>query len=364
MSEKIKVGIIGCGGIANAKHLPSLAHQSHRLEIVAFCDIIKERAEKAAKQYGTPDAKVYTDYKEMLQDESIRTVHVLTPNVSHCAMTVAALEAGKDVICEKPMAATPADAQKMLDAQKKSGRILTIGYQNRCRQDSLTLKQMCEAGELGDIYFAKAQAIRRRGVPTWGVFPNKALQGGGPLIDIGTHSLDLTLWMMNNYKPKSVMGASFQKLGRLLQPGDQGNMMGVWDPNTYEVEDSAFGFVTMENGAVITIEASWALNTLEVCEALTTLCGTKAGADMKDGLRVNKIMYDKMTVIKPDCRTPKGVDFFPGATMSAQDYECEKFYDAVEGKGSPVVKPEEAFVVTQILDAIYRSAETGQLITF
>ena len=90
----------------------------------------------------------------------------------------------------------------------------------------------------------------------------------------------------------------------------------------------------------------------------------EAGADMKDGLRVNKIMYDKMTVIKPDCRTPKGVDFFPGATMSAQDYECEKFYDAVEGKGSPVVKPEEAFVVTQILDAIYRSAETGQLITF
>ena len=246
MADKIKVGIIGCGGIANGKHLPSLAHQSHRLEIVAFCDIIKERAEKAAKQYGTPDAKVYTDYKEMLQDESIRTVHVLTPNVSHCELTVAALEAGKDVICEKPMAATPADAQKMLDAQKKSGRILTIGYQNRCRQDSLTLKKMCDAGELGDIYYAKAQAIRRRGVPTWGVFPNKALQGGGPLIDIGTHSLDLTLWMMNNYKPKSVMGASFQKLGRLLQPGDQGNMMGVWDPNTYEVEDAAFGFVTME----------------------------------------------------------------------------------------------------------------------
>lgn len=363
--ETIRVGIIGCGGIANGKHMPSIAKLKNiGIEMVAFCDIVEQRAIDAAKKFGTPDAKVYTDYKEMLQDESIRTVHVLTPNVSHCELTVAALEAGKDVICEKPMAATPADAQKMLDAQKKSGRILTIGYQNRCRQDSLTLKQMCEAGELGDIYFAKAQAIRRRGVPTWGVFPNKALQGGGPLIDIGTHSLDLTLWMMNNYKPKSVMGASFQKLGRLLQPGDQGNMMGVWDPNTYEVEDSAFGFVTMENGAVITIEASWALNTLEVCEALTTLCGTKAGADMKDGLRVNKIMYDKMTVIKPDCRTPKGVDFFPGATMSAQDYECEKFYDAVEGKGSPVVKPEEAFVVTQILDAIYRSAETGQLITF
>ena len=118
MSDKIKVGIIGCGGIANGKHLPSLKTQFDRLEIVAFCDIIKERAVKAAKEYGTPDAKVYTDYREMLQDPSIQTVHVLTPNVSHCELTCAALLAGKDVICEKPMAATPADAKKMLDALK------------------------------------------------------------------------------------------------------------------------------------------------------------------------------------------------------------------------------------------------------
>ena len=362
--SKIKVGIIGCGGIANGKHLPALKTQFDRLEIVAFCDIIPERAEKAAKEYGTPDAKVYTDYREMLEKQpEIQTIHVLTPNVSHCQLTVDSLMAGKDVICEKPMAATPADAQKMLDAQKKSGRILTIGYQNRCRQDSLTLKAMCDNGDLGEIYYAKAHAIRRRGVPTWGVFPNKDLQGGGPLIDIGTHSLDLTLWMMNNYKPKTVMGASFQKLGRVLQPGNQGNTMGVWDPETYQVEESAFGFVTMENGAVIVVEASWALNTLDVSEALTELCGTKAGADMKDGLRINTVCYDKLTTIKPDCRTPKGVAFFDGASaLPPEVYECKRFYDAVEGKGEPVVKPEEAFVVTQILDAIYRSAETGKLI--
>lgn len=365
MAEKIKVGIIGCGGIANQKHLPALKTQFDRLEIVAFCDIVPERAEKAAKEYGTPDAKVYTDYREMLKDESIVTVHVLTPNVSHCQLTVDSLMAGKHVICEKPMAATPADAQKMLDAQKASGKILTIGYQNRCRQDSLTLKALCDRGDLGEIYYAKAHAVRRRGVPTWGVFPNKALQGGGPLIDIGTHSLDLTLWMMNNYKPKSVMGASFEKLGRTLQPGDQGNTMGVWDPETYEVEDSAFGFVTMENGAVIVIEASWALNTLDVSEALTELCGTKAGADMKDGLRVNTVLFDKLTTIKPETKTPRGVDFFAGASaLRPEVYECKKFYDAVEGKGEPVVKPEEAFVVTQILDAIYRSAATGKLIEF
>lgn len=362
--SKVKVGIIGCGGIANSKHLPALSRHTDMVELVAFCDLIEERAQKAAAQYGVPDAKVYTDYRELLKDESIETVHVLTPNVSHCELTVAALDAGKHVLCEKPMAATPADAKKMLDARDRSGKLLTIGYQGRFRQDSLTLKKMCENDELGEIYYARAHAIRRRGVPTWGVFPNKALQGGGPLIDIGTHALDMTLWMMDNYKPKSVMGRSFEKLGRQLAPGQQGNTMGTWDNETYEVEDSAMGFITMENGAVIYLEASWALNTLDVDEAKTSLCGTKAGADMRDGLRINSIVYDKMAVLKPDCRTPKGVDFFPGAAVSPADMECEIFYNAVQGKGELVVKPEQAYVVTQILDAIYRSSETGQLITF
>ncbi|NLM61194.1 MAG: Gfo/Idh/MocA family oxidoreductase [Clostridiales bacterium] len=369
---KIRTGIIGCGGIANQKHMPSLQHYSDRVEMVAFCDIIPERAEAAAKKYGTPDAKVYTDYRELLKDPSIDVVHVLTPNVSHCEITVAAFEAGKHVMCEKPMAANTEDAQKMLDAWKKSGKLFTIGYQNRFRTDSLTLKKLCEDGFLGDIYFAKAHAIRRRGVPTWGVFPDKSKQGGGPLIDIGTHALDLTLWMMDNYKPKSVMGKSFEVLGKLLEPGNQGNMMGTWDNKTYEVEDSAFGFVTMENGAVIYLEASWALNILDVREAQTTLCGTKAGADMvadapgQTGLRINTVVADKMAVIKPDVGTPRGVDFFPGATLPPQLMEAKLWLDAIEANDQNVliVQPEQAFVVTKILDAIYKSSATGQLITF
>lgn len=193
---------------------------------------------------------------------------------------------------------------------------------------------MCEAGELGEIYYARAQAIRRRGVPTWGVFPNKALQGGGPLIDIGTHSLDLTLWMMNNYEPQSVMGASFEKLGRLLKPGEQGNGFSPWDNEDYQVEDSAFGFVTMKNGAVITIDASWALNTLDVGEAMTMLCGTKAGADMKDGLRINHIVYDKQTVTKPETATPQGVAFFEGASvMSCRRFRMQCLAGCCTGQG-------------------------------
>lgn len=363
--SKIKVGVIGCGGIANGKHLPALSRKSDMIEIVAFCDTNKERAIKAAKEYGTADAFVCTDYRELIAIPQIDVVHVLTPNVSHAEITCAALDAGKHVMCEKPMASTPEDAKKMLEARDRSGKLLTIGYQNRYRQDSITLKQMCERGDLGDIYYARAHAIRRRAVPNWGVFPNKSLQGGGPLIDIGTHALDLTLWMMDNYEPKSVMGASFEKLGRTLGKGEQGNAFGPWDPETYEVEDSAFGFVTMKNGAVIYLEASWALNSLDVDEAKTSLCGTKAGADMRDGLRINHIVFDKPTVTRPDCDGSDGVAFFDGgAGGRPEDIECDTFYNAVLGKGDLVVKPEQAFVVTQILDGIYRSARTGKLVEF
>ena len=195
---KLQIGIVGCGGIANQKHMPALSKFSEYCEMAAFCDIIIERAEKAAKEYGTSDAKVYTDYNEMYKDESIDVIHVLTPNVAHCAATVAAFEHGKHVLCEKPMAHNTEDASKMIEAWKKSGKKFTIGYQNRFRPEVENLKRACEKGELGEIYYGKAHAIRRRAVPTWGVFPNKALQGGGPLIDIGTHALDLTLWIITS----------------------------------------------------------------------------------------------------------------------------------------------------------------------
>ena len=303
--KKLKIGIVGCGGIANGKHMPALS-RIPEVEMVAFCDIIEERAQKAAKQYGTEDAKVYTDYKELLADDSIEVVHVLTPNREHCAITVDALEAGKHVMCEKPMAKTAADARKMLDAAKRTGKKLTIGYQNRYRDDSMFLKKACERGDLGEIYFAKAHALRRRGVPTWGVFTDEEKQGGGPLIDIGTHALDLTLWMMDNYEVKSVKGSTFRKLA---EQKDTGNPWGDWDPNEFTVEDSAFGFIEMKNGATIILESSWALNTLDVGEAQTSLCGTKAGADMKDGLRINRIDYGKQSILKPDMNSG-GVAFF------------------------------------------------------
>ena len=359
--SKLKIGIIGCGGIANGKHMPALSRLSDKVEMVAFCDIIVERAQEAAKKYGTADAKVYEDYHQLLEDKSIDVVHVLTPNRSHCEISVAALEAGKHVMCEKPMAKTAADARKMLEAAKRSGKKLTIGYQNRCRPDSLLLKKAVDRGDLGEIYFAKAHAIRRRAVPTWGVFLNEYEQGGGPLIDIGTHALDLTLWMMNNYKPKAVLGQTFKKLGKQTETG---NAWGDWDPEKFTVEDSAFGFITRQDGATIILESSWALNTLDVQEAKTTLCGTKAGADMVDGLRFNMIDFNKQTIKKPSLESG-GVAFYSGAASDdCSDVEAAQWIDSIINDTTPLVLPEQALVVTEILEAIYTSAKTGEAVYF
>jgi predicted dehydrogenase len=308
MEKKVRVAIIGCGGIANGKHIPGLS-KLDTVELVAFCDIIEEKAIAAAALIGTTGIRVYTDYKELLKDETIDVVHVCTPNKSHSFITIDALEAGKHVLCEKPMAKTSAEARLMVEAAKRTGKKLTIGYNNRHRSDSVHLKKICERGDLGEIYYAKAHAIRRRAVPTWGVFLNEDEQGGGPLIDIGTHALDLTLWLTNNYKVKSVVGNIYHKLG---SKKDAANAWGSWDPEQFKVEDSAFGFITMQNGATIVIEASWALNSLDIDEAKSTLCGTEGGADMKDGLRINGEDMGKLYVKTPELGK-KGVAFYDGS---------------------------------------------------
>ena len=356
MAREVRVGIVGCGGIANGKHMPALSKHEN-VKMVAFCDIIKERAEKAAKEYGVEGAKVYTDYKEMIEKEDLEVVNVCTPNKSHSPISVYAMEHDCHVMCEKPMAKTYADAQKMLEAHKRTGKKLTIGYQNRFRSDSQAMKKACENGELGEIYYAKGHAVRRRAVPTWGVFLNEEEQGGGPLIDIGTHALDLTLWMMDNYKPVSVKGSVYKKLGDQTETG---NAWGDWDPKEYTVEDSAFGFITMENGATIILESSWALNTLDVKEAKCTLCGTKAGADMENNsLRFNMADYGRLAQKEVDLGSG-GVAFFDGKAESEADFEARQWIDAVINDTEPTVKPEQAIVVTQILEAIYESAKTGK----
>ena len=360
MDRIVKIGIIGCGGIANGKHMPSL-RKIKNVQMVAFCDIIEERAVKAAEEYGVEGAKVYTDYKELLKDRDIEVVHVCTPNRSHAFISIDAMEAGKHVMCEKPMAKTYKEAKEMLDASERTGMKLTIGYQSRWRADSLYLKKMCEDGELGEIYYGKAIALRRRAVPTWGVFLNEYEQGGGPLIDIGTHALDLTLWMMDNYKPKMVVGTTFEKL---KNQKDCGNAWGDWDPKKFTVEDAAFGFIVMENGATIMLESSWALNIRNPKEAITMICGTEGGADMFDGLNINFIKNGRQCILKPDL-TAGGVAFYDGdGDEDPSVLEARAWLDAVVNDHEPRTKACQALVVTQILEAIYESAKTGKPVYF
>ena len=359
MSKKLRVAIIGCGGIANGKHLPSLK-KLEQVEMVAFCDIEIKKAEKAAIEYGTPEAVVYKNYKQLLEDESIDVVHVLTPNISHAEISIASMEAGKHVMCEKPMAKTSEEAKLMVETAERTGKKLTIGYNNRFRPDSQYLHNVCKQGDLGEVYYARAHAIRRRAVPTWGVFLDEEKQGGGPLIDIGTHALDLTLWMMDNYKPKSVMGTTYHKLG---QKKDAANAWGPWDPEKFTVEDSAFGFITMENGATIVLESSWALNTLDIDEAKCSLSGTEGGADMKDGLRINGENFSKLYATNVELGAG-GVAFYNGKAESDSDLEARRWVESIINNTEPIVKPAEALVVTQILEAIYESAKTGKAVYF
>ena len=356
MDKKVRIGVIGCGGISNGKHMPA-EKRNPAAEMVAFCDIIEERALKAREDFGKPEHKVYTDYRELLKDKSIDAVLVLTPNCAHCEITVAALNAGKHVMCEKPMAMNYAEAKKMLEARDKSGKVLTIGYQNRFRPDSLYMKERAAEGMFGDIYYAEAIAIRRRAVPTWGVFIDQEKQGGGPLIDIGTHALDLTLFMMDNYEPAYCVGKTFHKLNNQRNTG---NAWGDWDVEKFTAEDSAFGFVVMKNGAVIYLKSSWALNMADPREAITTICGDKGGADMLDGLRMNSVLGGRQIMITPDLNAGS-VAFFEGDSANApEDLEARTFTGAILDGKKLYVTADQAAVVTRILEGIYESDKTGK----
>ena len=360
MNRTVRVGIIGCGGIANGKHMPSLK-EVEGVEMVAFCDLIIEKAEKAAKQYGTPDAKVYTDYKELLKDESIEVVHVLTPNRSHADLTIDALYAGKHVMCEKPMAKNAADAKRMLDAAKATGKKLTIGYQHRQKAASQYAKQYIDTGSLGEIYYANCYAIRRRGTPNWGVFLNEYEQGGGPVVDIATHSLDLTLYLMNNYEPALVVG----KTHKALEHPEEGNIWGDNGVSTTPLEEAASAMIVMKNGATIMLETSWALNTdSPIPEGSCRLCGSRAGLSIiRDELKINKVELDRQVNSQIDLGAG-GVAFYSGSSNSPAVTEARNWIASIVDDTAPVVLPEQAYVVSQILEAIYTSSKTGKAVYF
>ena len=357
--EKVRLGIIGIGNMGSSHAKNIIEGKTPDIELTAVADR-KEDRRKWAKETLPESVKIFTEGTELMDSKVCDAVIVAVPHYQHPELAIRAFGRHLHVMCEKPMAINTEEAQKMLDAAKRTGKKLTIGYQNRYRPDSWYLKRACDNGDLGEIYYAKAHAIRRRAVPTWGVFLNEEEQGGGPLIDIGTHALDLTLWTMNNYEPKMVVGSVYKKLG---DQRESGNAWGDWDPEEFTVEDSAFGYIVMKDGATIVLESSWALNSLDVDEAKTSLCGTKAGADMKGGLRINKVQYGKQVVENVNLEAG-GVAFFDGGAANPEDIEARMWIDAVKNDTDVVVKPEQAIVVTKILEAIYQSAREGKPVFF
>ncbi len=358
--RNIKVGIIGCGGIANGKHMPNLK-RIENLEIVAFCDIDIARAQAAAEKFGVEGAKVFEDYHDLLAMEEIEVVHVCTPNSSHAPITIDAFAAGKHVYCEKPMAKTYADALKMCEAAEKAGKLLSIGYQTRSRSEYQLARNLVKQGVLGDIYYVKARNLRRRGVPTWGVFLDYEKQGGGPMIDIGTHSIDSALFIIDNYEVESVTGVSYRKIGA---KGCETHNGRLFTEEEYQVEDSAMGFVRFKNGCAMTIEASWSIN-MEQTGSTPIVVGDKAGLcfDDDDNIvvngEVNGSLYTQHFETNKYTR-----DLFKGDDMRDSAYDMAQWISAVT-EGTPLLAPgRKAAVVSQIIEAIYTSAETGKTIYF
>lgn len=349
MSGKLKVGIIGVGGIAKGAHIPGYLNLSDKVEIYALCDIKPERAEKRAKELGVEH--VFTDFHDLVAMKEIDVVSVCTSNYAHAPATIAALEAGKHVICEKPMARNAQEAEEMVKAYKKSGKILTIGYQWRFDSDIQALKERIQYGEFGDIYFAKAIATRRRGVPAHGDFLNLEKQGGGPLVDIGTHALDLTLYLMDNHDPEVVLGSSYNAIAKNGPLNNWGN----YTPDEYEVEDAAFGLVKMKDGATLSLETGWVMNITEDEIFGTEIYGSKAGAVFHYGkpLTVVSEEYNRINVSQVVRRN---------LNISNYHAEIEHFIDCVINGKEPLVKPEEALAVMKIQDAIYRSQETKEAV--
>ncbi len=351
--KKLRVAIIGSGGISNA-HTHGYLALRDRVEIVACCDIDEEKAKRYAKQYNIP--AYYVDYNEMLAKENLDCVSVCTWNSAHKAPTIAALNAGVNVLCEKPMALNSAEAEEMIAAAKKNGKLLQVGFVRRFGEDTNLLQRFINDGRIGDIYYAKAQYLRRNGCPG-GWFGDKAYSGGGPLIDLGVHVIDLTRYLAGSPKPVSTFAVTYSNLGCNRASGAAMQYEGLSSSTEgykYNVEDFASALVKFDNGFALQVEASFNLN-IEKDIGQIELFGTKSGVKMADEMSLFTDEAGVFVNIKPQGNSTFGFD-------TTFDAEIKGFIDASEGKAPCRASAEDGLILMNILDAIYESAKTGKLV--
>jgi predicted dehydrogenase len=339
----LKIGLIGAGSIGgyHAKSIRAI----DGVELSAIADIRLERAKALAESCGVD--KVYRDYVEMLDQEPLDAVVVATPNHLHARMTIDALSNGVDVFCEKPMAMNSKEAEAMLNARDRYGRTLMLGMCQRFRGDSRAIREVVLGGELGDVYFTKVTLLRRAGIPGMGSwFTTRSLSGGGPLIDLGPHALDLALWFQGFPRPVAVKGYTFSKLGT------QNKCLGTWgipEPGgPFDVEDLALALIELEGGKVMYLELSWALYTLEDTFNCI-LSGDKAGVSLTPPLKFTESAGEW---VETRIEHPEVEDVYLE--------EMKHFVECLREGRRPEPLPEQGLTVMKVIDAIYMSAGSGK----
>lgn len=339
--EAIKVGVIGLG--MGRHHIAG--YQTHpAAQVVAIADVDEARLAEIGDRFNVP--RRYTSAEAMFANEKLDVVSVATPNKFHMPLTVMAFEAGCHVLCEKPMAMNAEEARQMLAAADRAGKRLMINFSYRFTEQSMALKAQVDAGVLGEVYFARTVWHRRRGLPGFGGwFGQKELSGGGPLIDLGVHRLDLALWLMGYPKPVWVLGSTYDHLASAL--ARQKNAK-------FDVEDLAVAMIKFENGATLVLEASWAANIQERELMETRLYGTKAGLVQRNLEETYK--FEAEIYLEKD-----GAHFdmklhppFPPVPHSAYH-----FIDSIVNDTPHIATGYEGLLVMEILDAIYQSASEG-----
>ncbi len=347
---KLKVGIIGTGGISHA-HMGGYKALADRVQVVAACDIDEPKLKRYAERYGIPHT--YTDYNEMMAKEDLDCVSVTTWNAAHKGATIAALRGGANVICEKPMAMNAAEAEEMLATAKETGKLLQIGFVRRFGGDADTIKKLSAEGVMGDIYYAKATYLRRNGCPG-GWFGDKSYSGGGPLIDLGVHVIDLSRYLAGNPQPVSAYGVTYKNLGCDRASGAEM----AWELSShnkgykYTVEDFASAMVRFDNGFTLQVEASFNLNIPHDMGTIE-LFGTKSGVKIDPGVELYTDMAGMFVNVQPQGNTT----FDATSPFNA---EIRGFIDASLGNAPCRATAEDGVALMKILDAIYQSAEIGK----
>lgn len=346
--RKLLVGVIGTGSIS-VSHLDAYK-ENPDVEIRALCDLDEALLARRGEAYGVKN--LYTDYREMLQKEKLDAVSICTWNSEHAPCTIAALEAGAHVLCEKPMALNTREADMMRDTAERCGKLLMIGFVRRFGNDCDILKDFIARGDFGELYHAKATYLRRKGNPG-GWFGDKARSGGGPLIDLGVHIIDLTRYLLGNPKPVSVYGATFQKLFARDEIKSKAGYVAAsaTDHDICDVEDFVTAMIRYENGAVVNIDASFSLN-IKKDIGRVEFFGTKAGAKLEPELEMYGELNGHMTDIT--LVTPTALSF-----QGLFENEINHFVTCVR-EGIPCRNPAgDGVEIMRILDAVYESARTG-----